>query len=170
MARRRMLAPINSVKHYVQRAITNVAVAGIVNEVVIDAVVATAVNLPNEVLEGAVIKAVFVEVWPTGIGAEASNSAFNITVEKVPAAAPLMTNAQSLNLMVYPNKKNILYTTQGVVNSEVGINPVPLLRQWITIPKGKQRFGLGDRLVVNYSSISSISYLICGIYVFKEYR
>ncbi len=170
MARRGMVAPINSVKHYFQRALTSVAAAGILNEEIIDAVVASAVSTPNEILEGSVIKAVFVEVWVVGLGASGANTAFSWTLEKVPAAAVAMTNAQSLNLMVYPNKKNILYTTQGVLTSDEGSNAVPVVRQWFKIPKGKQRFGLGDKLILNLSNIVGQIYQVCGFYTYKEYK
>ncbi len=167
---RRMVAPINSVKYYVQRAVTSVAGAGILNEVVVDAVVASAVSSSNEVLEGSIVKAVYVETWIIGEGASGIMSAFNVSVEKKPADATPMTNSQSLNLMVYPNKKNVLYTTQGLVASEQGSNAVSILRQWFAIPKGKQRMGLGDQLMINFSNISTTSYLICGFYTYKEYR
>ncbi len=170
MARKRMLAPINSVKHIVPRAVTTVVTAAIVNDVIVDSVVASAVNLANEVLEGSIIKAVSVEIWAAGTAAPGSSTAFNMTVEKIPANAPKMTNAQSLNLMTYPNKKNILYTTQGLLSSQSGSNFVPLFKQWIAIPKGKQRFGLGDQLVLNFSNIATNDYLLCGIYIYKEYR
>ncbi len=165
-----MVAPIHSVKHYFQRAITNVPAASILNEVVIDSVVASAVSTANEVIEGSLIKAVFVEIWAVGIGAAGTTSGFNISLEKLPAAAVSMTSAQSVNLMVYPNKKNILYTTQGILATvQNGSNTTPLLKQWFAIPKGKQRFGLGDQLMLNFSSLNSDSYQICGLYVFKEY-
>ncbi len=171
MARRRMVPPINSVKHYFQRPVTNVGAAAILNETIVDAVVLTAVNLANEVQEGAVIKAVFVETWAIGIGSDGAQSSFNMTLEKVPASAPAMTNAQSLALMTYPNKKNVLYTTQGILGSSLGGgNTTPLLKQWFAIPKGKQRFGLGDKLNLNFSNIATNIYQICGFYTYKEYR
>lgn len=171
MARfRKMLAPINSVKHYFQRFATTLVGAAIVNEVIVDAVVASAVNLPNEVLEGSIVKAVYVEIWMVGLDLEGIQSVFNITLEKVPSNAPPMTNAQSVTLMTYPNKKNILYTTQGIIGSSVGSNTIPIIKQWFAIPKGKQRFGLGDELRLNFSNIGGGSYQICGFYVYKEYR
>ncbi len=170
MARRRMLSPINSVKHYVQRFITSVAVAAVLNDEIVNAVVASAVSDPTEVTEGAVIKAVFVEMWVIGLGAAGSNGSILMALEKLPAAATPMTNAQSLALMTYPNKKNILYSTQGLVASdEVGL-AMAFIRQWFAIPKGKQRFGLGDKLILNVSSISATNFQICGFYTYKEYK
>ncbi len=166
-----MLSPINSVKHYVQRAITTVGAAAIINEILVDAVVASAVNLPTEVLEGSVVKAVFVEVSILGTGAAESVSAFNITLEKRIGGQPAMTNAQSLNLFTYPNKKNILYSTQGMIHSQIsGESSRFVIKQWFAIPKGKQRFGLGDQLILNFSNITAVNHAVCGIYVYKEYR
>ncbi len=170
MARRRMLAPINSVKHFVQHFLTTIVGASVVNLTLVDAVVASAVDTPEEVLEGSVIKAVWVEIWVIGQGAEGVTSAFGVSLEKLPAAATPMTSAQSLALMTYPNKKNILYTTQGVVGSDIGANAVPILRQWFAIPKGKQRFGLGDKLVLNLANVGPTNYQSCGVFIFKEYK
>ncbi len=170
MARRRMLAPINSVKHYVHRAVTSVVTATVLNDSIVDAVVASAVSTPNEVLEGSVVKAVFVELWINAIASVGGITAFNISLEKVPAGVAKMTNAQSLNLMVYPNKKNILYTTQGELSSLSIAQAVPILRQWFAIPKGKQRFGLADELILNVSVISTNDLSVCGFYTYKEYK
>ncbi len=167
---RRMLAPINSVKHYVQRPITSVAVAAVLNDEIVNAVVASAVSDPTEVTEGAVVKAVFVEMWAIGLGAAGAQATILMALEKVPAAAVAMTNSQSLNLMVYPNKKNIMYTTQGLLASDEVGPAVPMIRQWFRIPKGKQRFGLGDKLILNISSISATNFQVCGFYTYKEYK
>ncbi len=170
MARRGMLAPINSVKHIVQRFVTTVATAAVLNDVIVNAVVASAVSDPTEVQEGSVIKAVFVEMWLAGTGASGISGAFNLTVEKYIADQPDMTSAQSLNLMTYPNKKNILYTTQGLIASDEGSPAMPLIRQWIKIPKGKQRFGLGDRLLINLANVSNVNFSVCGVYIYKAYQ
>ncbi len=167
----RMLAPIVSVKHYVPRAVVNVNSATVLNDIVVDAVVASAVNLATEVLEGSVIKAVFIELSIIGIGASGVTNAFNLTLEKKIADQPTMTNAQSLALFTYPNKKNILYTTQGLIGSRLdGEATRFIIKQWFKIPKGKQRFGLGDQLLLNLSNIAGSNYQVCGIYVYKEYR
>ncbi len=170
MARRRMLAPINSVKHYVQRFLTTVSGATVLNVTIVDAVVVSAISTPEEVLEGSVIKAVWIEIWAIGQGAEGVVSAFSFSLEKVPAAATPMTSAQSLALMTYPNKKNILYTTQGNIGSDIGANAVPVLRQWFAIPKGKQRFGLGDKLILNLANVAAVDLQVCGIFTYKEYK
>ncbi len=165
-----MRAPIHSVKHFVPTVITNVAAAATVNLVAVDAVVASAVNLVTEVIEGAEVRAVWVEIWGTGIGATNTSQTFILSVEKLVAGATPMTHAQSLNMHVYPNKKNILYTTQGVSNARIdGNQSLPVIRQWISIPRGKCRFGLGDQLVINVSAVVQI-FQICGMFIYKEYQ
>ncbi len=161
----RKLPPINSVKHYVQH--TNLAQASgtIANQIAVDAVIAPAVANTFSVKEGSVIKAVFVERWlMADVGAGVS-SQFTLTIEKKRDPEPDMTAAQSANLQAYPNKKNILYTTQGIL---VGASQaVPVFRQWIAIPKGKQRFGLDDQLMVNIAFVNSGR--SCGMETYKEY-
>ncbi len=170
MARhRRMLAPINTVKHYVHR--TNVSIAsGAVNaNTLVDAVVAPATANAFEVKEGAVVKAVHLEYWVIGSGTTGNTSQFMGILEKVPVNSASVTSAQILNLGAYPNKKNILYSTQGVIGQAVdGQAGVPIIRDWALIPKGKQRFGQTDRLVWTVGAIGA-SVNLCGLTTFKEY-
>ncbi len=163
-----MVAPINSEKHIVHLTASTVVNGTILNTTVIDSLAAPVAA--NAVHEGSVIKAVFIELWINGSGATNTHSVFSITVEKKPAAAPDMTFAQSSTLGAYPNKKNILYTTQGILAAGIdGAQSIPVIRQWIAIPKGKQRFGLADQLMLNTSASGSIDLILCGIQIFKEY-
>ncbi len=168
MARfKRMLATINSEKHFVGRPTSNLAAAAISNHVL-----AVAVNEPTalqEVREGSVIKAVFVELWVVGSEAVGGIQSFNITVEKLLGGQTAMTNAQSLNLGSYPNKKNVLYTTQGILATANAGPTYAMLRQWYPIPKGKQRMGLGDQLILNVANIAAGAIQQCGITIYKEY-
>lgn len=165
-----MLAPINTNKHYVTRANLTVVGATIVNNIVVESVVAPASVNTYEVSEGSVVKAVHLELWIFGNNANVANTQFNLSVEKIPSGAPAMTFAQSSNLQSYPNKKNILFTSQGVINAfkDVG-NSIPIVRNWLLIPKGKQRMGLGDKIVLNFATITK-DVKICGLFIYKEYR
>jgi len=164
--RRKMLAPINTVKHYVQHPSALLLTGTIVNQPIVLAVVAPATGATNEVREGAVIKAVYIERWVIGDSA-ATVSQFTLTIEKKRQAEPDQNFTNSQNLSAYPNKKNILYTTQGIVGSVDGAPTVPVFRQYIMIPKGKQRFGAGDELMVNIACITPLRH--CGIETYKEY-
>ncbi len=163
-----MVAPINSIKHYVALTNASIASGAISNTTQINAVVAPATSNAFDVIQGAVIKAIYVELWLGSNEAGASESQFVVTVEKKRDSEPNMTNAQALNLGSYPNKKNILYTTQGIVGSLAVTGAVPIIRQYILIPKGKQRFGLEDELMVNIAAVGSLQR--CGITTYKEYR
>ncbi len=166
MRHRKMLAPINSTKHYTPHTFFTISAAALVEQVEIESVSLPAVAAANEVRAGSVIKAIYIEYWMSGDSATAQ-STFNITVEKTSGGQPTMTFAQAVNLMGYPNKKNVLYTTQGLIGDNTN-NAIPIIRQWIAIPKGKQRFGLGDELRVNFAAITG-DIRLCGISIYKEY-
>ncbi len=169
---RRMLAVINSIKHYVHFS-QAVIVSGVIqNNVLVDTVSVSAAGAAStDVEEGAVVKAVYVEFWILNDGAETVVTQFTLSIEKLPTGNPLMTFTQSQNMGAYPNKKNVLYVTQGLIGSRTVMAPLPVFRTWVLIPKGKQRFGLGDRVVCNISNISGAAGLTrCGISTYKEYK
>ncbi len=119
----------------------------------------------RDVRIGAVVKAVFVEMWLLADGNQLGS--FTFTVEKVPANAAAMTASDGADLNGYNNKRNILFTSQGL-NPDMNANPIPVVRQWIKIPKGKQRFGQGDNLIINtLANLEGVSF--CGVVIFKEY-
>ncbi len=164
-----MLAPINSIKHYINHANSSVLASAAETEVVVEAVVAPATAAVENVIEGAVIKNVFLEYWLAGDGSSGDESQFTFTVEKkrVAETDPTFTNLN--NLQAYPNKKNILFTTQGVIPAMLdGGMSIPVIRNWVKIPKGKQRFGLGDELIVSVGAGSPLRF--CGFATYKEYR
>ncbi len=164
---RRMQAPIVSIKHYVAR--TNFKIlTGAVNTTSIVSVVAkgAARALPSDVEEGAVVKAVHLEFWFQG--ADTGSTQFTMVVYKLPAGSAAPTSTNMLNLGSYLNKKNILYSTQGVLPDVTASTTIPVLREWLKIPKGKQRFGLGDALKVTFHSVGE--YQICGLATYKEYE
>ncbi len=171
MARfRGKLPPINSNKHYVHRTAVLIASGVLQENVIAESVVAPATVNAFSVEEGSVIKAVFVELWVIGSSTDTTTGTVSASVEKRPSSAPVMTFAQSVNLGAYPNKKNILYVTQGNVAGAGNAPAIPFLRQWFSIPKGKQRMGLSDRIVLNVSSSGTSAIQICGIFTYKEYR
>ncbi len=156
---------INSEKKIVQLAQSEVA-AGTLTSIQ----VARARDTPDvaaipDVQTGTVIKAIYVEFWI--IGAAAAPVSFNMNVEKTPGVAAAMTFTESVTLNAYANKKNVLYVTQGLIGDDT-TNPVPVIRSWIKIPKGKQRLGLDDRLRINVSALGA-SLDICGVVIYKAY-
>ncbi len=135
------------------------------NTFIATGVVSTLANLANEVAEGSAIKAVYVELWLIGGTAD---QFFTITLEKVPGAGNVQTFTESTNLFAYVNKKNILYTTQGLAPNDGVGQPVPVIRQWFKIPKGKQRWGLNDNLNLNIASRGDGTITVCGFFTYKE--
>ncbi len=170
MRHRRMVAPINTVKHYVHRSNTSVATGSLRQDDLVNAIIAPATANSFNVREGAIVKAIHLEYWINSDGATGTTVQFIVIVEKVPAGQAAVTAAQIVNLGAYPNKKNVFYTTQGNLGASVdGQSSVPLLRNWMLIPKGKQRMGLGDRIVITMHPIGSVGAAYCGLATYKEY-
>ncbi len=167
MARYRMLAPINSVKHYVHLQNTGVLTNVILNFEVVESVVAPATANANSVKEGSIVKAIYIEIWIAPTGDDTALVQFDLVIEKLPNGLANMTNAEIINLGAYENKKNILYVTQGVLRAG-GAQAIPAHRQWILIPKGKQRMGLSDKIVVNLMPLGATTNF-CGLATFKEF-
>ncbi len=166
MRHRRMLAPINSIKHYVhaENAATGSATRRSIE--IVDAV--AAVSDAQDVLEGSLVKAVFLEYWVKSGATSGNDTKFQLALEKVPAGQAPLTFTQMNNMGSYPNKKNVLFFSQGVLG-DLTTNSIPIVRNWFKIPKGKQRMGLADAIVV---SISATGFDIdtCGFSTYKEYK
>ncbi len=161
-----MKPPIHSSKHHVQFPITQVVTGTINNVVLAQGVESSTANLATEVSEGSLIKAIFIELW---LQNEGTLSEQITTLEKSPLFSAGCTFAQQAALFSYSNKKNILFTSQGLTPNDGVSGPINILRQWIKIPKGKQRFGLGDQLNLNISNVSSNDLVRCGFALYKEY-
>jgi len=158
---------IHSKKHYVHLSNGSVASGAATTFDAVEAVVAPAVGDAQEVVEGSTIKAVHFELWVWGAGASGTDTQFTCAIEKVSAGQTPMTFTQSSNLGAYPNKKNIFWTSQGVIGG-VDTQSIPIIRDWLLIPKGKQRFGLGDVLSVTITTLGA-SLQRCGLITYKEY-
>ncbi len=163
-----MLAPIVAIKHYVNVENATIAAAAIRTVVLVNATTQTGVTNAADVVEGSIIKAVFMEHWIKSIATAGNFAKFQMAIEKVVANQTSITFAQMNNLMAYENKKNIFYFTQGVIGDDT-TQGVPIFKDWMMIPKGKQRFGIGDSLVMTISA-TSVSLKSCGVTTFKEYK
>ncbi len=160
-----MRPTINSEKHYLQKSLFSVTALAIVNHIIVQSTEAP--TGPSEVREGAIVKAVYVEMWLRT--ASTSPGSFIVTLEKRPgiSGTSIMSATDIAGLHDYDNKKNILYTSQGLLNDQ-DADATPVLRQYIKIPKSKQRFGLNDKLVLEIFA-QSLDITGCGFYTFKEY-
>ncbi len=161
-----MKAPIHSQKHIVQFPIDQIA-TGLHQAIDLAiAVQSTVANLANEVAEGSVIKAIYIELW---LQNQSNLGESIVTVCKDGKDGVGPNFAQLASLFTYNNKKNILFTHQGLTSNDGISGPVWILRQWIKIPKGKQRFGLGDKLILSISNTSANNLNRCGLAIYKEY-
>jgi len=164
---RRMLAPITSIKHYVHRANSVIATGNVLTHSVVIAVAKGAARaLPSNVEEGAVVKAVHLEYWICGT-LDAATSQFAFIVYKLPAGQVVADATDMANLGSWDNKKNILFSSQGVLPEGESSQSIPVIREWIKIPKGKQRFGLNDSFRVTFFSVGTLQ--VCGLATYKEY-
>ncbi len=161
-----MRAPIHSTKHYIQMTLTSVTTGTENEEVLVDSVEVVDKNVNQEVEEGAIVKAIYIELWAIGSTAD---QFFTIILHKLMSGLAFATFANITDLGGYANKKNILYTTQGLSSNDGISSPVPLIRQWFKVPKGKQRFGLGDRLCLQVASRGDATVKYCGFATYKEY-
>jgi len=157
---------VHSTKHYVPYPISQIGTGVAEQIVIVTAVESTVANLANEVAEGATIKAIFFELW---LQNEGTLGEFIMTITKDPLSGAGPSFAQMAALFSFPNKKNILYTTQGLTSNDGVSGPVNVIRGWIKIPKSKQRFGLGDRINLTIANVSANDLVRCGISIYKEY-
>ncbi len=168
MRHKRMLAPIVARKHYVHSTNTVIAAGAIQANVIVSGVVAPATGNSFSVIEGSIVKAIYIERWIKSNATAGGSTQFTMIIEKLPANAPSVTFAQIANLGAYTNKKNILYSTQGVIG-DLTTGSIPLFRQFILVPKGKQRIGLNDRITVSIAAVG-LAMQSCGIATYKEYQ
>ncbi len=161
-----MKAPIHSTKHLVQSPFSQITTGTSESILQITSVESTTANAATEVAEGSIVKAIYIEMW---LQNSANDGHQVLIVEKTIGAQAGATFSEMANLFAYNNKKNVLFTHEGLSSNDGVGNPQNILRQWIKIPKGKQRFGLGDRLYITISNPSSNNLNRCGVSIYKEY-
>ncbi len=157
---------IHSTKHMVQYPFDAIPTATAQTIIIAFAKESTIADSADEIEEGTIIKAVFVELW---LQNSANDGHQVVIIEKLAGAQTAATFAQMAALFSYPNKKNIFFTHEGLSSNDGVGNPMPIIRDWIKIPKSKQRFGLGDSLKITISNPSSNSLNRCGFALYKEY-
>jgi len=161
-----MRAPINSEKHIVQYPIDTILAGTAENIVLVQSTDQPTAGTANQVAVGTVVKAVFVECWIDGGTSQVGAS--TMIVEKTVNGGTGATFTEMAQLNIYTNKKNILYTTEGLTG-DANTSPIPISRGWIKIPKGKQRFGSGDALTMTISAQADDQFR-CGMTIFKSYN
>ncbi len=149
-------------KHVIQHSLFAVGSGALVALQPIQCV-ATPTGL-TQVREGATVSAIYVEMWITSDDATAGTAI--LTLEKLIGSSTVMTAGESASLGSYDNKKNVLHTFMGLIPPNTQY-PTGAIKGWIKIPKGKQRFSLGDRIELNlHGQSNGIS--ACGFFIYKE--
>ncbi len=161
-----MRAVINSEKRIVQHTLGNVLTGTVGNIPIVICLQDPASSSATNVGPGTVVKAVYVELWILGAGAQIAT--FTAILHKLTSGADNPNSTDMGNLTGWANKKNILETHQGIAGDN-NSNPIPHFRGWIKIPKGKQRFGLGDSLNISIKAISD-EVEFCGVSIYKAYN
>ncbi len=157
---------VNSTKHYVQYSLATTTVGTVTSIELIDAKQLSAVSTgATDVRTGSVIKAVFIELWLRGQDTSAGSFVCTIGKNSVNSTGP--TAAEMANLMDYNEKNNLFFVSQGLINDSLTA-ATPVYRGWMKIPKGKQRFGLGESLNINILA-QALDVNHCGMSTYKEY-
>ncbi len=157
---------INSEKRIVQTILSTVMADAVAGGVLIQADQTVASTNPRSVAAGSVIKAVFIEMWLLATSQQPST--FTYVIEKLVSDADPIDATEMTNINAYTNKKNIFEIHQGLIG-DANANPTGVMRHWIKIPKGKQRFGLGDKLRFTIKAITEDTQF-CGMAIYKVYN
>ncbi len=156
---------VHSIKHYVQFSIATVTGGSVATSAIATGVARDSVNLVNEVQEGSTVKAVYFELWVRAGSTTPSSGQMIVYKKQSDTSNPTSTEMAALG--DWDNKRNILYTTMGLFNDQ-DADATIAFKGWIKIPKGKQRFTIGDDL--NFSIFTpTIDLQICGFATYKEY-
>ncbi len=156
---------IHSTKHYVQQSIGTSVVGTPTNTTIAQGVAVSDKNTVAEVEEGSQVKALYLEMWIRSAATAAASFTFVVCKRPSGTGAPTVTDLAALG--DWDNKKNVMYTTQGLTN-DVDSSALNLFKGWIKVPKGKQRMGLNDIWSWHLSAIGQ-SINFCGFQTYKEY-
>ncbi len=154
-------------KHIIQLSPTTVASGAIAITTLCRGVAVVDKNVSLEVEVGSRVSAIYVELWVT-TDDDAIQGSVVASIEKLVATTTGQTFSQSAALFNYANKKNIFVIHQGLINKQLGV-AMPVFREWIKIPKSKQRMGLDDHIVLNVTGLTNgVSF--CGTIIYKEQK
>ncbi len=156
---------IHSQKHYVQESLITILAGAVDTHVFVDGEPVASVNQVQEVIEGALVKAFFVERWIRTL--DTAHGSFVAIIAKHAAGVNDPTAAEMAALGNWDNKNNIIYCTQGLSNDQ-DADAIPFLRQWLKVPKGKQRMALGDTWRLHIFA-QALDQGVCGFETYKEY-
>ncbi len=155
---------IHTEKHVVQNSLFAIASGAIAALTFIVGKQSPTATTAAHVREGSTISAIYIEMWVSSD--DAGSGTVIATLERRPSGLGAMSTTESASLDSYDNKKNVLHTFMGLVPNNVDY-PMAIIKGWFKIPKGKQRFGIEDSLVLNiFGQSNGVS--ACGFATYKE--
>ncbi len=157
---------VHSRKHYVQTSLSTILGSAKSDVILVQAIEQGASASVSSVTEGAIVKAVYIEEWLRA--GDTVGGSFIGCLYKNPGGSVPFTTTELAAMGDAENKKNVFYFTQALVNDQ-DADAVPLAKNWFKIPKSKQRFGMGDRLIWTIFAQGAIDLHRCGFSTYKEY-
>ncbi len=167
MARfRSSLHPINTLKHIVDRQGGLVATTQ-VEEILVSAVDnPTFVTNPQEISNTSNVTHVFLNVQVAATGTAALANVY-MFVAKNPAGDLVFPDANAVGKSDL--RKHVLHQEMIMTEKNTTAIPRTLFKGVIKIPRGKQRFGLGDKLIVALLA-PGVNFDYCVQCIYKEIK
>lgn len=157
---------VHTTKHYVQNSLATITASTKSDTIIAETTNVTAANAVQEVREGCDIKAVYIEDWLRS--GEVSGGSVICCLYKNTGGSTVFSTTDLAAMGAAENKKNVFFFSQGLINDN-NADAIPFVRRYFKIPKGKQRFGLGDRLIWTVFAQGAIDVHRCGFMTYKEY-
>ncbi len=165
--RRNALRPINSRKNIVQ-AVAIASAAGTDATTIALAVEGMpALAATSQVVAGARINTIYLEVWIYGNAVAGINSPVTWMLFKNPGGNitppdPALAGASD-------TKKFIFAMGKGLVGASANGQPGYLIRGWFSIPQRYRRFGFGDTIGLRIKNDTANDLNICKMFIYKWY-
>ncbi len=167
--RRRMSAkrPINSRKNIVQN-VAIIAGAGTNTQVIVNSVeTMPALANTQQVVTGAIVNTIYLEVWMYGNAVEGVNSPVTWMLAKNPGNNLTLPDPALAGLS--DNKRWIFAMGKGLLGSSLNGQPGYLIRGWFSIPKRMRRMGFDDEIVLIIKNDTANNVNLCKLMIYKWY-
>jgi len=158
---------VTSTKHYVQSSLRTITALTSESIVLVEGTRLQDVSGVDDVVQGSSVKAVYIEHWLRT--QDTAPGSFVCAIYKAPAGVAVFSTGGIAAMNNADNKKNVLFMSQGLLNDQDS-SALSVYRGWIKIPKGKQRMGLGDRIILQtFAQTAGLDLTACGFATYKEY-
>ncbi len=166
--RRRMDSrrPINSNKNIVQ-TVNLLATGSTTDFAIADTVDAPVLANQSEVVTGATINQIYLEIWIYGNTSAGTNSPIEWYVAKNPGNN--LTIGSAAVLGTNDNKKWTYAVGKGLVGSSANGQPGYVIRGWFSVPKKMRRMGHDDRMQFTLTNSTGANINVCFLSIYKWY-